>query len=191
MNRLERVERAFADSVELKELMVKTLAPKIADAGQKLAECLKGGGKILVCGNGGSASDAAHFTAELVNRFLVERDGLAAITLNADTALLTAIANDYSYQDIFARQIKALGKAGDMLLAISTSGNSQNVIKAIQMAHGCKMHVVVLSGKDGGAMAGILDASDIELRVPSKITPRIQEVHILVIHCLCELIEAF
>ncbi len=188
-NLVEQVKTNFVDSASLKNSIVESLAPVIVEAGQMLANCISHGGKILSCGNGGSGCDAAHFNGELVNRFMIERDPLSAICLNTDTAALTAIANDYSYQDIFTKQIKALGKKGDVLLAISTSGNSQNIVRAIIRAHECGLRVIALTGRDGGEMARALAVGDLEIRVPAKVTPRVQEVHILVIHCLCELID--
>jgi phosphoheptose isomerase len=189
MNLAEHVRTIFTDSANLKNLAAGVLAPAIIEAGFVLINCIRGGGKILSCGNGGSACDANHFNAELMNRFMFERDPLPAIALNADAVLLTAIANDYSYYDVFSKQIKALGKKNDVLLAISTTGNSQNIIMAINKAHECGLQVIALTGRDGGKMAMALAAGDIEIRVPSEITPRIQEVHILIIHCLCELID--
>jgi D-sedoheptulose 7-phosphate isomerase len=147
------------------------------------------GNKILSCGNGGSAADAQHFSSELINRFEVERPGLPAIALSTDTSVITSIANDYNYQEIFARQVKSLGKAGDVLLAISTSGNSRNVIQAMRAAHDRGLHIVALTGRDGGEMAQCFKTGDVEIRVPSTITARIQETHLLVIHCLCDLID--
>lgn len=189
MNLIERVQSSFYDSIEVKNNAAKALLPTIVGAGQILAQCLKNGHKILSCGNGGSACDAQHFTTEMVNRFMIERDGLPAVSLTADMAVLTAIANDYGYQNVFAKQVKALGRVGDILLAISTSGNSQSIVQAISMAHEHQMQVIALTGSDGGLMAKLLDKSDIEIRVPSKITPRIQETHILIIHCLCDLVD--
>ncbi|HBC71789.1 MAG TPA: phosphoheptose isomerase [Coxiellaceae bacterium] len=189
MNLIERVQSSFYDSIEVKNNAAKALLPIIVGAGQILAQCLKNGHKILSCGNGGSACDAQHFTTEMVNRFMIERDGLPAVSLTADMAVLTAIANDYGYQNVFAKQVKALGRVGDILLAISTSGNSQSIVQAISMAHEHQMQVIALTGSDGGLMAKLLDKSDIEIRVPSKITPRIQETHILIIHCLCDLVD--
>ena len=154
-----------------------------------MAQCLRDGHKILSCGNGGSAGDAQHFSSELLNRFEMERPPLPAIALTTDSSTLTSIANDYSYDDIFAKQIKALGAAGDLLLAISTSGNSSNVIRAIDAAQDRGMTVVALTGHDGGEMAPALIDSDIEIRVPSDRTARIQEVHLLIIHCLCDVID--
>ncbi len=145
--------------------------------------------KILSCGNGGSAGDAQHFSSELLNRFERERPGLPAIALTTDSSTLTSIANDYAYEDIFAKQVRALGRSGDILLAISTSGNSENVNRAIAAAHERSMQVVALSGRDGGRMAEILVAGDVEIRVPADRTARIQEVHLVIIHCLCDLID--
>ena len=189
MSLSEHVKNIFADSANLKNLVVKTLAPSIVEASQMLVNCIRGGGKILSCGNGGSACDAMHFNAEIVNRFMIERDPLPAIALNADMAVLTAVSNDYSYNDVFSKQIKAIGRKGDVLLCISTSGNSQNLVRAISKAHECGLQVIALTGRDGGDMANALRASDLEIRVPGTVTPRIQEVHIVIIHCLCDLID--
>ena len=185
----ERVEAHIAASIETKQASL-AIAGEIARAGSLMIETLKSGGKILTCGNGGSAADAQHFAAELVCRFEVERVGLPAIALTTDSSALTAIANDYSFDRIFARQVEALGTAQDLLLAISTSGNSPNVREAIEAAGRKGMAVVALSGKSGGRIAGALGPRDIELRVPSDSTARIQEVHLLMIHCLCDLIDA-
>jgi len=154
-----------------------------------MGQSLQNDGKILSCGNGGSAGDAQHFSSELLNRFERERPGLPAVALTTDSSTLTSIANDYAYEDIFAKQIRALGRGGDVLLAISTSGNSENVNRAIAAAHERSMQVVALSGRDGGQMAEILSAGDVEIRVPAERTARIQEVHLVVIHCLCDLID--
>jgi D-sedoheptulose 7-phosphate isomerase len=189
MSLTKRIKAVFVDGISLKKTVGETLVPTIVEAGQLLAGCLRDGGKILSCGNGGSACDANHFNTEMVNRFMIERSPLPAISLNTDMAVLTAIANDYDYADVFAKQIKALGKKGDVLLAISTSGNSLNIVRAINMAHESGMPVVALTGRDGGDIAGALIAGDIEIRVPGKVTPRIQEVHITIIHCLCDLID--
>lgn len=189
MNLINRIQENFNDSIELKKTSGKILFPSILAAGEMLVRCISGGNKILCCGNGGSACDAQHFTTELVNRFLVERDNLPAIALTADTAILTAIANDYSYAEVFAKQVKALGKESDMLLAISTSGRSQNIIRAIQEAQARKMCVLALIGGDGGTIKGLLTNNDVGICVPSNTTQRIQEVHILIIHCLCDLID--
>ena len=154
-----------------------------------MAECVRDGHKILSCGNGGSAGDAQHFSSELLNRFEMERPPLPAMALTTDSSTLTAIANDYSYDDIFAKQIKALGESGDVLLAISTSGNSSNVVRAIDAAQDRGMTIIALTGHDGGEIAPALLDADIEIRVPSDRTARIQEVHLLVIHCLCDVID--
>ena len=183
------VERMFGASIETKRAAAAELGAPISAAAVLLVDRLRAGAKILSCGNGGSAADAQHFSSELLNRFDRDRDGLPAIALTTDSSTLTSIANDYDYDRVFAKQVLALGRAGDLLLAISTSGNSANVNEAIRAAHDRDMSVVALSGRDGGAMAGLLDRDDIEIRVPSPVTARIQEVHLLAIHCLCELID--
>ncbi len=185
----ERISQHFQDSIETKQMAMEMLAPSIEVASECMVNSLLSGGKILSCGNGGSAGDAQHFSSELLNRFERERPSLPAIALTTDSSTITSIANDYHYNEIFSKQIRALGNNGDVLLAISTSGNSANVIQAIQAAHDREMHVVVLSGKDGGDIASILQPEDIEIRVPSDVTARIQEVHLLAIHCLCDLID--
>jgi len=189
MNLQQRVAQHFLDSIQTKQMAMDTLQAPITLAAQQMIQCLLAGGKILSCGNGGSAGDAQHFSSEMLNRFEIERPGLPAIALTTDTSTLTSIANDYHYNRIFARQIEALGQAGDILLAISTSGNSENIIAAINTAHERGLQVVALTGKDGGSMANILGADDVELRVPSDSTARIQETHLLCIHCLCDLID--
>jgi D-sedoheptulose 7-phosphate isomerase len=189
MDLFNRVETLFNDSIQTKQAAKDALVPVIAQAAQRIIEALLENHKILSCGNGGSAADAQHFSAELLNRFEAERPSLPAIALTTDTSTLTSIANDYSYDEIFSKQIKALGQPGDVLLAISTSGNSRNVVEAIHAAHLRDMHVVALTGRDGGAIAGLLTAADVEIRVPAKSTARIQEVHLLAIHCLCDLID--
>ncbi len=189
MSLIGRIEENFYCSIELKKIAMEALAPMILAASEMLVQCIKDDHKVLSCGNGGSACDAQHFTTELVNRFQIERGNLPAISLVADTAILTAIANDYSYQEVFAKQVKALGREGDVLLAISTSGKSQNVIRAIQEARTRKMHVIALTGEDGSAIEKLLSSADINICVPSSVTPRIQEVHILIIHCLCDLLD--
>ena len=165
------------------------LAQPIAYAARAMVACLMNDGKILSCGNGGSAADAQHFAAELVNRFEIERPGLAAIALTTDTSVLTSIANDYDFSKVFSRQVRSLGMAGDMLLAISTSGNSINVVEAIHAAHERSMLVVALIGREGGAIKEILSADDIRICVDAHNTARIQEVHLLVLHCLCDGID--
>ncbi len=166
------------------------LTPQIVAAAALLTRSLLTEGKILSCGNGGSAADAQHFSAEMLNRFEMERPGLPAIALTTDSSTLTSISNDYSYADIFAKQVRALGRAPDVLLAISTSGNSENVSRAITAAHERDMSVVALTGRDGGKMAGLLRQPDVEIRAPSERTCRVQEVHVLVLHCLCDLVDA-
>ena len=189
MERVQRIQQLFGESIETKIAAADTLPEAIANAGQIMVQGLLEGHKILSCGNGGSASDAQHFAAEMINRFERERPNLPAIALSMDPSTLTSIANDYDYKDIFARPIRALGQAGDVLLAISTSGHSPNVVAAIEAAHARDMMVVALTGKEGGPVAQALHARDVEIRVPSMATPRIQETHILVIHCLCDLID--
>ncbi len=189
MDLADRIQENFHQSIELKKNALAVLSQPILAASEILVQCVKNGHKVLSCGNGGSACDSQHFTTELVNRFMIERDSLPAISLTADMAVLTAIANDYTYQEVFAKQVKALGKEGDVLLAISTSGKSQNIIRAIQEAHTREMRIIALTGNDGDMMAKLLRETDIEIRVPSNITPRIQEAHILIIHCLCDLID--
>lgn len=189
MDPIALVAARFRDSAQLKLASVDALAPAIARAGSVLAASLRGGGKLLVCGNGGSAADAQHFSAELLGRYERERDGLPAIALHADTSTVTAVANDYGYEQVFARQVRALGRPGDVLLAISTSGNSPGILRALEAAQQAGLGVVALTGRDGGALAPLLRPADIEIRVPAQVTARIQEVHILVLHCLCELID--
>lgn len=189
MNKYEHIKRIFTASIEAKRLSLETLVEPIAKAADIMIKALSTHHKILSCGNGGSAADAQHFAAEMIGRFLIEREPLAAIALSTDTSVLTAIANDYNYDDIFSKQIIALGDNNDVLLAISTSGNSVSIIKAIEAAHEKGMKVIALTGKNGGKMAHALNANDLELRVTGPISPRIQETHILIIHCLCELIE--
>jgi len=189
MDHVTRIRAQFADSAQLKLSAVDALAPAVARAAELLAECLLGDHKILACGNGGSAADAQHFAAEMVGRFERERPELPAISLATDTSILTAVANDYSYDQIFAKQVRALGAAGDALIAISTSGNSANVIAAIETAHDRDMRVVALTGKGGGRIGAMLAATDVHLCVPHDRTARIQEVHLLMIHCLCDAID--
>lgn len=189
MNLLDRIEKNFTDSIAVKQAALSELQNPIALAAQMITHCLLAGGKILSCGNGGSAGDAQHFSSEMLNRFEMERPALPAIALTTDSSTLTSIANDYSYDLIFSKQIQALGQTDDILLAISTSGNSGNIVSAINAAHERGMHVVALTGKSGGEMAACLTPDDIEIRVPSDSTARIQEVHLLVIHCLCDLID--
>jgi D-sedoheptulose 7-phosphate isomerase len=185
----KRIEQHFAASLEAKQRTLESMGPRIAQAAELLAGRLRQGHKILVCGNGGSAADAQHFAAELVNRFEIERPGLAAIALTTDSSALTSIANDYAFEQIFARQVRALGRPGDVLLAISTSGNSPNILTAMTAAQELGLSTVALTGRDGGRMAGQLGEGDIEIRAAATATARIQETHILIIHCLCDLVD--
>ena len=184
-----RIGKHFEDSAQLKLQCKKVLAKPIAEAAQAMVACLMNDGKSLVCGNGGSAADSQHFAAELINRFEVERPGLAAIALTTDSSVITSIANDYNYVQIFSKQVRALGMDGDVLLAISTSGNSPSVVEAIQAAHERNMPVVALTGREGGVIASILKPTDFHICVPAKSTARIQEVHLLALHCLCDIID--
>lgn len=183
------VKSIFDASIKAKQEASEKLTPSITLAIETMAKSLTNGNKILSCGNGGSAADAQHFAAELVCRFERERPALAAIALTVDTSALTAISNDYHFDETFARQIDALAKPNDVLLAISTSGFSQNIVRAIEQAHKNKMIVIALTGRDGGQVAKILNSNDVEVRVPSESTARIQEVHLLTIHCLCDQID--
>ena len=189
MDLISRINQNFHESISTKQVSADLLAEPLATAAQMITQCLLGGGKILSCGNGGSAGDAQHFSSELLNRFEMERPGLPAIALTTDASTVTSISNDYSYEQIFSKQVSALGQQGDLLLAISTSGNSKNVNRAIEAAHDREMQVIALSGKQGGDMAPLLTADDIEIRVPSDSTARIQEVHLLAIHCICDLVD--
>ncbi|MCW8846353.1 MAG: phosphoheptose isomerase [Gammaproteobacteria bacterium] len=189
MHAEDRIRMLFADGIEVKHRAMEQLPPAIASAGLLMTDCLLDNGKILSCGNGGSAGDAQHFSAEMLNRFEMERPGLPSIALTTDSSTITSIANDYCYEDIFSKQVRALGQPGDTLLAISTSGNSENVLRAVQAAHERGLRVVALTGRDGGKMAGIYRDGDVEIRVPATSTARIQEVHLIVIHCLCDLID--
>lgn len=184
-----RITTHFHDSAQLKLAAADALAEPIAAAVERMVACLRADGKILVCGNGGSAADAQHFSAELLNRFEMERPGLAAIALTTDSSTLTSIANDYDYEQVFSRQVRALGHPNDLLLAISTSGNSRNVLAAVHAAHEAQMGVVALSGRGGGALVDSLGPGDIHICVPSVVTARIQEVHLLTLHCLCDGID--
>ena len=189
MNLTDRIARQFSDSAQTKLDAVGLLAAPIADACRLMVASLRVGGKIMACGNGGSAADSQHFAAELLNRFERERVPLAALALTTDTSTLTSIANDYAFDQAFAKQVWALGRKDDVLLAISTSGNSANVLAAMAKAHELGVHVVALTGKGGGQMAAALHAGDIQLCVPADRTARIQEVHLLILHCLCDGID--
>lgn len=186
---LGRVAAHFNDSATLKLSASSVMAAPIVRGATLMADALAAGGKVLACGNGGSAADSQHFAAELINRFERERAPLAAIALTTDTSTLTSIANDYAYEQVFAKQIRALGRRDDVLLAISTSGNSANVVAGMTMAREVGIPVVALTGNGGGKMAAMLGDRDVHLCVPHKVTARIQEVHLLVLHCLCDLID--
>jgi D-sedoheptulose 7-phosphate isomerase len=189
MDLISRINKSFQDSISTKQLAAEILAEPISRGAQMVTRCFLNGGKVLSCGNGGSAGDAQHFSSEMLNRYEMERPGLPAIALTTDSSTVTSIANDYNYKQVFSKQVTALGQPGDILLAISTSGNSQNVNAAIGAAHDREMTVIALSGRSGGEMAELLSLNDIEIRVPSESTARIQEVHLLVIHCICDLID--
>ncbi len=184
-----RIKSLFNASIETKMQAAEQLPSTIAQAAELMVQCLLLGNKVLSCGNGGSACDAQHFSSEMLNRFEHERPSLPAIALSTDMATITSIANDYDYDEIYAKQVRALGAANDVLVAISTSGNSQNILNAIAAAHDRGLKVVALTGREGGALASQLYPDDIEIRVPSQSTARIQETHLLVIHCLCDIID--
>lgn len=185
----QRIQQQFFDSADLKYAAAEILAKPIADAVNAIVGCITGGGKVLACGNGGSASDAQHFAAEFIGRFERERPGLAAIALTTDSSILTAISNDYAYEVVFAKQVQALGNPGDVLLALSTSGNSANVLAAVEAAQSKEMTVIALTGRGGGKMREQLTETDVHICVPHERTARIQEVHLLVLHCLCDAVD--
>lgn len=189
MDLVKRINRHFSDSIRVKQDMMNVLAEPISRAARQMADTFLTDGKVLACGNGGSAADCQHFAAELLNRFEMERPGLAAMALTTDSSTMTSIANDYAFEQIFSKQVRALGQRGDVLLAISTSGNSKNVMEAIIAAHEREMTVVALTGRDGGKMTAMLNAGDIHICVGHKNTARIQEVHLLSLHCLCDAID--
>ena len=189
MDSIKRVKQHFEASAQLKLSMAQVLAPTIAGAAQLMVKCLLSDGKILACGNGGSAADAQHFSAELLNRFEMERPGLACVALTTDSSTITSIANDYAFEQIFSKQVRALGRKGDVLLAISTSGNSPNIIDAIHAAHERNVHVVALTGRNGGKIGELMTGQDVHICVVSDSTARIQEVHLLTLHCLCDAID--
>lgn len=191
MDLQNRIAQHFNDGAQALALSATTLQEPLTKATLLLVNAIEQGNKILACGNGGSAADAQHFIAELVGRFERDRIPLAGIALNTDTSILTAVGNDYGYDQVFERQVQALGMPGDILVAITTSGNSPNVIKAIEAAHARGMTVIALSGKKGGVMNHTLTANDIHLCVPHDRTMRIQEIHILLLHILCDGIDAF
>ena len=190
MDLISRINQHFTDSAQLKLQAMELLAGPLASASERMVQCLMKEGKILSCGNGGSAADAQHFAAELLNRFEIERPPLAAMALSTDTSTITSIANDYHFNEVFSKQIRALGQPGDILLAISTSGNSANVMEAIHAAHDRQMDVVALTGRKGGKIAALLGPSDVHVCVPAERTARIQEVHLLCLHCMCDAIDS-
>ena len=185
----QRIQQHFIDSADLKYQAAPLLSKPIADAVQALLACVTSGGKVLICGNGGSAADAQHFAAEFVGRFERERPELAAIALTTDSSILTAVGNDYGFSVIYSRQVRALGQAGDVLIAITTSGNSDNVLKAIEAAHEREMVIIGLSGRGGGKMTRALRDTDVHICVPHDRTARVQEVHLLTLHCLCDAVD--
>jgi D-sedoheptulose 7-phosphate isomerase len=190
MDMQTRIRQLFQASIETKQHAMEVLAPSIEQAGQVMVNALLSEGKILTCGNGGSAGDAQHFSSELLNRFERERPELAAIALTTDSSILTAIANDYDFTHVFSRQVRALGQPGDVLLAITTSGNSANVLAAIEAAHEREMTVVALTGRGGGRIGSALRETDVHVCVPHERTARIQEVHLLTLHCICDGVDA-
>ena len=189
MSEQDKIKKLFTASINTKQAAAKSMVPNIARAVELLESTVKNGNKVLSCGNGGSAADAQHFSSEFINRFHHDRKSLAAIALTTDSSTITSIANDYSYDEIFSRQISSLGQPGDILLAISTGGNSGNVVQAMQEARKRNMHIIAFTGRDGGKMAELIQGQDIELRVPADTTARIQEVHLLLIHILCARID--
>lgn len=189
MSLQDRIITLFTDSIQAKQDAMHALTEQIEFASQKIVNALLNDKKVLTCGNGGSACDAQHFSSEMLNRFERERPPLPAIALSTDTSTITSIANDYHFDDVFAKQIRALGQNGDILLAYTTSGNSANIVKALTVAHDKEMQCIILTGKNGGMIASLLNEGDLELRVPSHSTARIQEVHLLINHCLCDLID--
>jgi D-sedoheptulose 7-phosphate isomerase len=189
MDLINRISENFSERAHLKLQSMDALAGPIAAAAERMVQCLKLDGKIMACGNGGSAADAQHFAAELLNRFEMERPGLAAIALTTDTSTLTSIANDFDFEQVFSKQVRALGQKNDLLLAISTSGNSKIVLAAVQAAHEAGMDVVALSGRNGGKFTEVLQSGDIHICVSAQSTARIQEVHLLTLHCLCDAID--
>ena len=181
-----RASQHFLDSIAVKQEAEKILPDQVARGIVAMTDCLRAGGKVMACGNGGSAADAQHFAAELIGRFERERQELAAIALTTDTSILTAVGNDYSYDEIFAKQVRGLGKKGDILIGISTSGNSKNVVRAIEAAKKMGIQIIALTGNGGGKIATLLGADDIHLCAPSTRTARIQETHLVLLHALCD-----
>jgi D-sedoheptulose 7-phosphate isomerase len=189
MDLISRISENFSESAHLKLQSMDALAGPIAKAAERMVQSLKRDGKILACGNGGSAADSQHFSSELLNRFEMERPSLPAIALTTDSSTLTSIANDYDFEQVFSKQVRGLGHANDVLLAITTSGNSRNLIAAVEAAHEAGMSVVALTGRNGGRLAEILASEDIHICVPATSTARIQEVHLLTLHCICDAID--
>ncbi len=189
MDPIRRIQDNFKESIDIKLKSLDLLAPAIVRAAELMTACLLSEHKILSCGNGGSAAEAQRFSGQMLNRFEVERPGLPAIALNTDTSALTSIANDYQYADIFSKQIRALGQPGDILLAITTSGESHNIIHAIDASHERQMNIIALTGREGGQLADLLRENDIEIRVPSWSSARIQEIHSVIINCICDLVD--
>ena len=186
---LEHIKESFTESIQIQIAAAEALPDHIMHASQAMVSTLLNGNKVLCCGNGGSASNSQQFASCLLNRFETERPSLPAMALTADTSTLTAIANDYNYDEIFSKQVRALGQPGDILLAISTSGNSQDILKAMEAAVSRDMTIIALTGMDGGVMAGLLGESDVEIRIPSHRVARIQEVHLVTLHCICDLVD--
>ncbi|MEC6797806.1 phosphoheptose isomerase [Photobacterium sp. S4TG1] len=186
---LESIRESFTESIQTQIAAAEALPDAISKAAQVMVQSLLNGNKILSCGNGGSAANAQQLASCLINRFEIERPSLPALALTADNTVLTAIANDYHHDEVFSKQVRALGQAGDILLVLSSSGNSKNIIKAMEAALARDMNIIALTGKDGGEMAGLLGVQDVEIRIPSQRTVRIQEGHLLTIHCLCDLID--
>jgi D-sedoheptulose 7-phosphate isomerase len=189
MDHTAHLRQHFEEGIELRRRMAETMPREIARAGEAIAAAVKAGRKVLSCGNGGSAADSQHFAAEMVGRFERERPGMPAISLTVDTSALTAIANDYDFDRVFSKQVEALGTPGDVLLGISTSGNSKNVVEAIKAAQARGLTVIALTGRDGGAMGKMLRPQDFHLNVAHPRTMRVQEIHLLVVHCLCEVVD--
>lgn len=188
---LESIKESFTESIQTQIAAAEALPEHISQAAMIMVQCLLNGNKILCCGNGGSAANAQHFASCLLNRFETERPSLPALALTADTVTLTAVANDYHHDEVFSKQVRAFGQGGDVLLAISTSGNSKDIIKAMEAAVTRDMTIVALTGKDGGEMAGLLGEQDVEIRIPSQRTSRVQEVHLVTLHTLCDLIDQY
>ncbi|MEC6824223.1 phosphoheptose isomerase [Photobacterium piscicola] len=186
---LDSIRESFTESIQTQIAAAEALPDAISKAAQVMVQSLLNGNKILSCGNGGSAANAQQLASCLINRFEIERPSLPALALTADNTVLTAIANDYHHDEVFSKQVRALGQTGDILLVLSTSGNSKNIIKAMEAALARDMNIIALTGKDGGEMAGLLGVQDVEIRIPSQRTVRIQEGHLLTIHCLCDLID--